>query len=73
MNRGRVGEERGSKETDRCPLTMMGDTNDVKSMVYVDNKFMLSMGVLVPKSILINKEYRMNVAYSISYKLSGQI
>jgi hypothetical protein len=21
MNRGRVGEERGSKETDRCPLT----------------------------------------------------
>jgi hypothetical protein len=22
MNRGRVGEERGSKETDRCPLTL---------------------------------------------------
>jgi hypothetical protein len=21
MDRGRVGEERGSKETDRCPLT----------------------------------------------------
>jgi hypothetical protein len=21
MNRGRVGEERGGKETDRCPLT----------------------------------------------------
>jgi hypothetical protein len=23
MNRGRVGEERGGKETDRCPLTSM--------------------------------------------------
>jgi hypothetical protein len=23
MNRGGVGEERGSKETDRCPLTEM--------------------------------------------------
>jgi hypothetical protein len=23
MNRGRVGEERGSKETGRCPLTML--------------------------------------------------
>jgi hypothetical protein len=22
MNRGRVGEERGGKEKDRCPLTM---------------------------------------------------
>jgi hypothetical protein len=22
MNRGRVGEERGGKETDRCPLTV---------------------------------------------------
>jgi hypothetical protein len=22
MNRGRVGEERGIKETDRCPLTL---------------------------------------------------
>jgi hypothetical protein len=24
MNRGRVGEERGGKETDRCPLTIAG-------------------------------------------------
>jgi hypothetical protein len=24
MNRGRVGEDRGSKETDRCPLTLPG-------------------------------------------------
>jgi hypothetical protein len=24
MNRGRVGEERGDKETDRCPLTVGG-------------------------------------------------
>jgi hypothetical protein len=23
MNRGRVGEERGGKETDRCPLTVV--------------------------------------------------
>jgi hypothetical protein len=23
MNRGRVGEERGGKETDRCPLTQI--------------------------------------------------
>jgi hypothetical protein len=22
MNKGRVGEDRGSKETDRCPLTL---------------------------------------------------
>jgi hypothetical protein len=22
MNKGRVGEERGGKETDRCPLTL---------------------------------------------------
>jgi hypothetical protein len=26
MNRGRVGEERGSKETDGCPLTVTLDT-----------------------------------------------
>jgi hypothetical protein len=25
MNRWRVGEDRGSKETDRCPLTMGGN------------------------------------------------
>jgi hypothetical protein len=25
MNRGRVGEERGGKETDRCPLTIFVD------------------------------------------------
>jgi hypothetical protein len=24
MDRGRVGEDRGSKETDGCPLTVMG-------------------------------------------------
>jgi hypothetical protein len=24
MDRGRVGEDRGSKETDGCPLTMRG-------------------------------------------------
>jgi hypothetical protein len=24
MNRWRVGEDRGSKEKDRCPLTVMG-------------------------------------------------
>jgi hypothetical protein len=24
MNKGRVGEERGGKETDGCPLTVMG-------------------------------------------------
>jgi hypothetical protein len=28
MNRGRVGEERGGKETDRCPLTRPGNLND---------------------------------------------
>jgi hypothetical protein len=27
MNRGRVGEERGSKETDRCPLTAWTNEN----------------------------------------------
>jgi hypothetical protein len=26
MNRERVGEERGSKEMDRCPLTAMGES-----------------------------------------------
>jgi hypothetical protein len=25
MDRGRVGEDRGSKETDGCPLTLPGD------------------------------------------------
>jgi hypothetical protein len=25
MDRGRVGEDRGSKETDGCPLTVCGD------------------------------------------------
>jgi hypothetical protein len=35
---------------------IMGNMNDVKSMVYGDNEFMLSMGILVPKLIFINKE-----------------
>jgi hypothetical protein len=26
MDRGRVGDERGSKEMDRCPLTLMTNT-----------------------------------------------
>jgi hypothetical protein len=30
MNRWRVGEDRGSKETDGCPLTVM-DTQDESS------------------------------------------
>jgi hypothetical protein len=29
MNRGRVGEERGSKETDRCPLTIIAMSETV--------------------------------------------
>jgi hypothetical protein len=28
MNRGRVGEERGGKEMDRCPLTVIANTTD---------------------------------------------
>jgi hypothetical protein len=35
---------------------IMGDMNDVKLTVCGDNKFMLSMRVLPPKSIFINKE-----------------
>jgi hypothetical protein len=30
MNRGRVGEERGGKETDGCPLTFTYDLRHVK-------------------------------------------
>jgi hypothetical protein len=33
MNRGRVGEERGSKETDGCPLTAIGDGQSLERMV----------------------------------------
>jgi hypothetical protein len=29
MNRWRVGEDRGSKETDRCPLTPLHSKSDV--------------------------------------------
>jgi hypothetical protein len=32
MNRGRVGEERGGKETDRCPLTLQRPKDKVKKM-----------------------------------------
>jgi hypothetical protein len=28
MNRGRVGEERGGKEMDRCPLTVPASSTD---------------------------------------------
>jgi hypothetical protein len=31
MNRGRVGEERGGKETDGCPLTAESITRSFKS------------------------------------------
>jgi hypothetical protein len=31
MDRGRVGEDRGSKETDGCPLTTMGKTSIVQN------------------------------------------
>jgi hypothetical protein len=30
MNRGRVGEERGGKEMDRCPLTDILDIDDTR-------------------------------------------
>jgi hypothetical protein len=30
MNQGRVGEDRGSKETDRCPLTWMSPYTDLR-------------------------------------------
>jgi hypothetical protein len=34
MNRGRVGEERGGKETDRYPLTVLGYTvNDIHNCI----------------------------------------
>jgi hypothetical protein len=33
MNRGRVGEERGGKETDRCPLTIFGLPIDLQVVV----------------------------------------
>jgi hypothetical protein len=39
MNRGRVGEDRGSKETDRCPLTdapaMDSDTTNKEQVGFV--------------------------------------
>jgi hypothetical protein len=35
---------------------IMGNMNDVKSTVCGDNEFMLSMRVLAPKFIFINKE-----------------
>jgi hypothetical protein len=34
---------------------IMGDMNDVRLMVYGDNKLMLSMRVLAPESIFVNK------------------
>jgi hypothetical protein len=47
MNRGRVGEERGGKETDRCPLTVPIFHDDVTfilqpqipqvTILYIDN------------------------------------
>jgi hypothetical protein len=33
MNRGRVGEERGGKETDGCPLTIRSDTSGGELLV----------------------------------------
>jgi hypothetical protein len=32
MDRGRVGEDRGSKETDGCPLTIMHNLAGMKSV-----------------------------------------
>jgi hypothetical protein len=37
MNKGRVGEDRGSKETDGCPLTVSGKVNDNGGEEYKDN------------------------------------
>jgi hypothetical protein len=39
MNRGRVGEERGSKETDRCPLT---DWEKIKC-IYIFSLYLLNV------------------------------
>jgi hypothetical protein len=32
MDRGRVGEDRGSKETDGCPLTMFESTVSLQTL-----------------------------------------
>jgi hypothetical protein len=42
MNRGRVGEERGSKEIDRCPLTLTGGA----SLVWVQSEWGVSAGIM---------------------------
>jgi hypothetical protein len=34
MNRGRVGEERGGKEMDRCPLTITMSTGMFSSRIH---------------------------------------
>jgi hypothetical protein len=34
MNRWRVGEDRGSKETDRCPLTISRDHTQSRRLLY---------------------------------------
>jgi hypothetical protein len=35
MDRGRVGEDRGSKETDGCPLTSIGCALDALGQIHV--------------------------------------
>jgi hypothetical protein len=39
MNRGRVGEERGSKEMDRCPLTMIHTLLDMQAILKPSKRY----------------------------------
>jgi hypothetical protein len=38
MNRGRVGEEMRGKEMDRCPLTVLGTTSQIRALITILNK-----------------------------------
>jgi hypothetical protein len=49
MSKGKVGEDRGSKETDRCPLTMCwgcsSDNNQMNMTFQVLGAGMISLSV----------------------------
>jgi hypothetical protein len=50
MNRWRVGEDRGSKEKDRCPLTLTSDSFEINSERIF--KLLFQMNPLILKKYL---------------------
>jgi hypothetical protein len=47
MNRGRVGEERGGKEMDGCPLTLLIPQSSQKELLnYISQRSGSTMGYL---------------------------